>query len=68
MIELNEVIRAVNRANEDGVTILEVDIVDIIKLIDCIGDLKQKLRYANISLAKCELESLNKAVKLDCYI
>ena len=79
---IEDLIKAIRLAGEDGLESVEVSMDDLLIMAEHIEDLQadcnfyeercltlqEKNKMLNISLARCELETLNKAVRLDYYV
>jgi hypothetical protein len=80
-VSITDLVKAIRMASEDGVKTVEVDMDDLLIMCEHLDDiqadsdyfenevliLQNKLRLANISLAKAELKAIEKPIKLDAY-
>ena len=71
---IENLIKAIELATKDDLESVEISIIDLCilsehiqKLQDEVSNLKYKNRLLNISLSKCQLESLDRLIKLDYY-
>ena len=78
---ITDLVKAIRMASKDGVKTVEVDMDDLLIMCEHLDDiqadsdyfenevsiLQNKLRLANISLAKAELKAIEKPIKLDAY-